>query len=340
MAVRTPRAFAMCVSRMSLVLSMLMLTLAASLSQASAQTTEGTVHIVPAISNVPMSEGEFTTFIVVEDLAHFGLIGDKDSGTTPSVGLAAFEFTLSYDQSIVEVIDAEGGPSLGSTGRDFQCLPPNRDEPGVFRFGCISLGATPEGRQGTFTLAQVRLRPVAAGPSTLLLEAQIAGPLGDEAALAVKGGAVTVTGAIDTPPPAPATVTSGPTGGTPPVAVATMPPAETARIDDTPAAGNTPAAEITPGAGRTPAAGTGTPATVAGSGSPTAPIQAATPQDGEEDDNVLGRPRETEAQSDNLTGVSSGSSGNGLRWTIMALGSLTAIAALGFGAVLWRRRRT
>ena len=335
MAERAPRAYELRISRISFALSMLMLTLAASLSQASAQTTEGTVQIVPAISNVPMSEGEFTTFIVVEDLAHFGIIGDTDGGT-PSIGLAAFEFTLSYDETVVEVIDAEGGPSLGITGREFQCLPPNRDEPGVFVFGCISLGATPEGRQGTFTLAQVRLRPVAAGPSTLLLEAQIAGPLGDEAALSVKGGAVTVTGAAATSPPATAAATSGPTPGRPPAVVATVPRGETPRID------GTPAPDATPGAGQTPAAGTATLATVSSSGSPTvAATQAAPSQDDEEDgDNVVGRPRDTEAQSEGSTGGSSGSSGSGLLWTITALGSLTAVAALGLGAVLWRRRRT
>ena len=175
----------------------------------NAQSTDGTVRLLPPISTVDVNDGSFGVFIVLEDLEHNGVISyDDDRDTTPdrfveSIGMAAFEFTLDFDETVVAVEDIEVGPALGESGRAFQCLPP-RYEPGSIRFGCLSSGASTSGVQGSFTLASLTLRPLGNGSSPLLLEPQLAGPLGDPIAIDVADGLVRVTGnqdPVSTPTP-------------------------------------------------------------------------------------------------------------------------------------------
>ncbi len=177
---------------------------------ASAQSADGTIRLLPPISSVDVDDGSFGIFIVLEDLEHNGIISyDDNRDTTPdrsvaSIGMAAFEFTLEFDETIVAIEGVEVGPALEASGRAFQCLPP-RQEPGSFRFGCLSSGESPPGIQGSITLASLTLRPLNNGSSPLLLEPQLAGPLGDPISIDVADGLVRVTGnpePIATPTPA------------------------------------------------------------------------------------------------------------------------------------------
>lgn len=319
MADGIPHASARRIFQAVFVSVVVLMTSAASGLVAHAQPTEGTVRLVPSISSAPVKDGNFTTFIVMENLKHVA---------ESSVGLAAFEFTIEYDETVVEVVSAEMGPALETTGRTFQCLPPNRDEPGVFRFGCVSIGVTPDGRQGSFTLAEVRLLPIGRGSSPLLLDAQIGGPLGEEALLDVNGGAVTVTGTAFT---------------TPKANVEIVTPTSTQAAADSPLGTDIPESEAT-----TSAAGATTPSPaatfIAGAtliaGDSTATTSGENEngvEDGEKTPLGLDDP---EAQSGDLSGPDAKSSGNTLRWAFIVLGSLTAVAALAVSAVLWRRRRS
>ena len=232
-------------------------------SHGFAQETEGTVRMVPDLSNVLLEEGPFSVFIVLEELDHRAIVSE-----VPSEGLGAFEFRILYDESVVEIEEVTQGPSLEQTGRSFQCLQ-GRNEPGSFSFGCVSPGSKPFGPQGTFTLATVTFSPVHTGSTVLLLEhVELAGLLAEDVPVAVFGaGAVQVRSASTSTPTPPPEATATPPS---PVATATLqPPGATATIQ-APAVTATPAYTATPEIGSTPeatetavpspqATGTGTP---------------------------------------------------------------------------------
>ncbi len=192
--------------------------------QTAERPAEGTVRIMPPISTAPIQNGAFDVYIVLDNFQHFGTItyDDNQDGvpdrTVPSNGMAAFEFTLQFDPTIIAIDSAEAGPDLSSSGRNFQCLPARRDEPDKFTFGCLSLEEQPAGPQGSLTLATVTVRPLARGSSPLLLQAGLAGPLGDDAPVQDVGAVVrtigrTITVATVTPGPG---VTPGETPGATP----------------------------------------------------------------------------------------------------------------------------
>lgn len=83
-----------------------------------------------------------------------------------ATNLGAFEFELTYDQGIVELQDAQEGPFLGSSGRRVNCLPPDKAAGSVL-LRCVTLGATPDGPNGSGTLATLTFQPVGAGTSPL-----------------------------------------------------------------------------------------------------------------------------------------------------------------------------
>jgi len=192
-------------------------------SQVDAQTGEGTVELVPSLSTVALEDGPFTVFVATDGLDHRGLVEyDDDRDTVPdrsvdSLGLAAFEFSIAYDTSLLQVVDVTPGlTGLERTGRNFQCLSA-RHEIGLVSFGCVSIGAEPEGAQGSVTLASVVLRPVGSGTSPLQLEAEIAGPLGTDATdLEVRGGIARIRSKQSNAPgvgPGPSDGVDGETGG-------------------------------------------------------------------------------------------------------------------------------
>ncbi len=303
----------------ALVLPVLMISALMSASQAGAQTSEGTVHIVPGISSVAADQGTFTVFIELEDLNHHGTLAyDDNRDTVPdrqveSNGLAAFEFGLVYDPTVLALAGVEQGPALGRSGRTFECLPPI-EKPGSIRFGCLSFGPEPPGTQGTLTLASVALRPVGPGTSPLLLDAVLAGPLGsDDVPVTVKGGLARVAGR----PPATAVPTFA--GGE---ATATV-------------SGPNGASFQTPA----PANGTAT-APALPEGSPTPGGATAASADGaEKTEELTALGQDFEAQNGSSAGSDGSSAGRALLWSVGAAGGLVAAAALGLAVVVWRRRR-
>lgn len=336
MAEGTPQAFSMRFHFALVALSVLVMGAMVSAPQANAQTPEGTVKIIPPISSVAAERGPFTVFIVLEDLGHYGaLLYDDNRDTVPdreveSIGLAAFEFTVAYDQAVLAVAGVERGPALERSGRSFQCLPP-ADEPGSFSFGCVSTGSEPPGLHGTLTLASLSFRPLGPGSGPLLLEAGLAGPLGDEVPVAVSGGVVRVTGS-----PVATATRALPSGN-----VATPSPQPDARPLDTPSsvfgATEAPTEPAAPEHGQTPEVPTA-PAVVGDGQTPEA-LTTPAATDG-------GNPKELTVREGDLEAENSRSAAAGGRllsgvalWSVTALGSVTAAGALGLAAVLWRRRR-
>lgn len=305
----TPQALVMRASLALSALALLVMATVVSAPPASAQTPEGRIRLLPALSAIPAEGGSFTVFIVLEDLEHLGRVPyDDNRDTLPdryedSIGLAAFEFTLEYDQAVLAVGGVERGPELGRTGRTFQCLGP-AEEPGSFRFGCVSQGAETPGPQGTLTLAAVELLPVGPGLSPLALEAGLSGPLGDDAPAEVSGGAVRVAGR--------------------PIAIATSQP-------------GSPTASTPSPAGTAPPPGTAEPTSPATS----EPVRATkTPSAGDgERPGELTLPRDSEAGPGRPAETDGGFSGSAALWLVVGVASLTAASALGLAAVFWQRRK-
>lgn len=236
-----------------LIALFIMISMTIAAQPANAQSADGTVRLLPPISTIDVDGGLFGIFIVLEDLNHNGVISyDDDRDTTPdrkvpSIGMAAFEFTLEFDETVIAIERVDVGPALEESGRAFQCLPP-RQEPGSFRFGCLSSGDSPPGVQGSVTLASLTLRPLNNGSSPLLLEPQLAGPLGDPISIDIAGGLVRVTGSPDpiaTPTPAlAATPTAAPEASAQPTsptggATTSTPLATTVTATASPAAAST-----------------------------------------------------------------------------------------------------
>jgi hypothetical protein len=119
-------------------------------SRAAAQ--EPTVHIELPSTQVAADGGPFTVSLIVEDVTNLG----------------AFQFDLTYDSAVLTSAGIEGGPFLGSSGRQVQCLPPRMEE-GLVGLTCVTLGATPAGPDGSGVLASITFQPVASGSSSLHL---------------------------------------------------------------------------------------------------------------------------------------------------------------------------
>jgi hypothetical protein len=84
-------------------------------------------------------------------------------------GLGAFQFTLTYDDDILEFVSVQEGDFLGSSGRTVNCLPPSQQAT-TAKFACVTLGAQPPGADGSGVLATVTLDARRQGPTPLELE--------------------------------------------------------------------------------------------------------------------------------------------------------------------------
>jgi hypothetical protein len=92
--------------------------------------------------------------------------------------LAAFQFSLSYDSSVLKYVSVEGGPFLGSTGREMQCPDAKVDagNPEMLTFNCVTLGPPPSvqggkaGANGSGVLATVTFSPIGGGTTPLDLK--------------------------------------------------------------------------------------------------------------------------------------------------------------------------
>jgi len=117
-------------------------------SPAAAQ--EATVHVEVPLTAVAADSGPFTVSVVVEDVANLG----------------AYQFDLTYDPAIVRFVEVHEGAFLGSSGRQVQCLPARTQE-GLIGLTCVTLGATPDGPNGSGVLTTITFEPVAPGSSPL-----------------------------------------------------------------------------------------------------------------------------------------------------------------------------
>ncbi|MBC7233440.1 MAG: hypothetical protein H5T68_09415 [Chloroflexi bacterium] len=108
--------------------------------------------------------------------------------------LGAFEFTLAYSPTVVQVVTATLGPFLGSTGRTVTPLGPVINaEAGAITYGAYSLGSTPAGPTGNGLLAILTLRALAEGKSNLVFTAAQAGDrIGNAQLVSHTGGEITV----------------------------------------------------------------------------------------------------------------------------------------------------
>jgi len=127
---------------------------------ALAQDGQARMSVEPPAERVETGGPEFTVNIVAGDVTN----------------LAAFQFSLSYDPSIIRYVEVKGGDFLGSSGRDAQCLEPmlEQGQPETLNFNCVTLGppvslkGTP-GPDGSGVLAEVTFAPLNGGNTPLEL---------------------------------------------------------------------------------------------------------------------------------------------------------------------------
>jgi hypothetical protein len=125
---------------------------------------EALVRVVPSSDTVNVGADALQVDVVVENVEN----------------IAAFEFTLEFDPSVVELapdeagqVRAECGSFLGSTGRQVQSVGTSTTDNSL-TFRCVSLGPPVsvgglEGPSGSGALASLWLRPLAEGESPLTL---------------------------------------------------------------------------------------------------------------------------------------------------------------------------
>jgi hypothetical protein len=128
---------------------------------ALAQGNQARMSVEPPEESLKEGGPEFKVNIVADDVAN----------------LAAFQFSLSYDPSIVQYVGVTEGPFLGSTGREPQCTEP-RIQPGqpeTLSFNCATLGPPVSlkgtaGPDGSGMLAEITFLPVGGGTTPLDLK--------------------------------------------------------------------------------------------------------------------------------------------------------------------------
>lgn len=128
-----------------------------------------------------------------------------------------FEFTFGYNPNVISVTKILVGPFPGSTGRTVMPLGPLRLNDSKVSFGAFSLGASPEGPNGTGTIALIEIQVIGEGHSDLIISnpeiTDITGKL---------QGVVTTLGSISTSGSSTPTVV--PTETVTPIPVATTVP--------------------------------------------------------------------------------------------------------------------
>ena len=125
---------------------------------ALAQGNQARMSVEPPVEPIKEGGPEFKVNIVADDVAN----------------LAAFQFSLSYDPSIIQYVGVTEGPFLGSTGRDPQCTEPyvQPGQPETLSFNCATLGPPVSlkgtaGPDGSGMLAEITFLPVGGGTTPL-----------------------------------------------------------------------------------------------------------------------------------------------------------------------------
>jgi len=128
---------------------------------ALAQENQARVSVEPPAERPKVGGPDFNVNIVADDVAN----------------LAAFQFTLSYDPSIVRYVSVQGGDFLGSSGREQNCLEPRvgSGNPETLKFNCVTLGPPVSvggkaGADGSGVLATITFSPVGGGETPLDLK--------------------------------------------------------------------------------------------------------------------------------------------------------------------------
>jgi hypothetical protein len=128
---------------------------------ALAQGNQARMSVEPPAEQVKKGGPEFKVNIVADDVAN----------------LAAFQFSLSYDPSIIQYVGVKEGSFLGSTGRDPQCTEPRvqTGQPETLSFNCVTLGPPVSlkgtaGPDGSGVLAEITFAPVGGGTTPLDLK--------------------------------------------------------------------------------------------------------------------------------------------------------------------------
>jgi len=125
---------------------------------ALAQGNQARMSVEPPEESLKEGGPEFKVNIVADDVAN----------------LAAFQFSLSYDPSIIQYVGVTEGPFLGSTGREPQCTEPyvQPGQPETLSFNCATLGPPVSlkgtaGPDGSGMLAEITFLPVGGGTTPL-----------------------------------------------------------------------------------------------------------------------------------------------------------------------------
>jgi len=125
---------------------------------ALAQGNQARMSVEPPVEPIKEGGPEFKVNIVADDVAN----------------LAAFQFSLSYDPSIIQYVGVTEGPFLGSTGREPQCTEPyvQPGQPETLSFNCATLGPPVSlkgtaGPDGSGMLAEITFLPVGGGTTPL-----------------------------------------------------------------------------------------------------------------------------------------------------------------------------
>jgi len=157
------------------------------------------MKVVPASQTVDISDGNFTLEVLAEQ------VDDPN-------GLAAFEFTLSYDPDVIRFVEVKAGPFLGSPERNAHCSASRHDSAGTedIQFGCGTIAhGPPWGPTGSGLLATVTFAPRAAGTTSLNVTAEMTKVIptywipDENIAVVGQGGSVTVVGSGPEPTPRP-----------------------------------------------------------------------------------------------------------------------------------------
>jgi hypothetical protein len=130
-----------------------------SVPPVAAQSGDAVLRVTGPTSSVKKGDERVPFDITVENVKNLG----------------AFQFDLTYDANVFELIDAEHdaekGDFLGSSGRPVVCNPPVVDTgAGVTRFTCITLGSAPAGVDGSGKLATIYLHAKGSGSTDITLK--------------------------------------------------------------------------------------------------------------------------------------------------------------------------
>ncbi|MCH8948972.1 MAG: hypothetical protein IIB87_01180, partial [Chloroflexi bacterium] len=141
-----------------------------------------------------------------------------------ATNLAAYEFEIQYNPSILTFVSVTNSSFLGSTGRTVICLPPQLG-PDTVRYGCVTFAPPPpDGPTGSGVLATITFSTSCFGSTALAFTlAGLGDALGTGLPTQTQDGSATVTGGGACPTPT-VTPTPGPASPTPsptPTATAT-----------------------------------------------------------------------------------------------------------------------